>query len=257
MVGKHGPDPTQWFVPPTPTPTFTFTSTSTPVNTTTATFTPVPPTPTMTATPVPKKKARKPAKKHAKKVVEDHSHDVTEDVSDEPAPPPKKPEPPQPPERKPICNASALPNAVMELDPNETFMTAQSLGALTNAGLQVNGTLTKVLNLPDTASADAYKVDPNLESADLDVDVYAFTTTTPFLAVLDCYTHVVGRPNPIYQENNYQLEIYNESLKLVGSSKLNDPVESVEVEETGTKFYVVIYGVDGTGGNYRLTLTPK
>jgi hypothetical protein len=211
----------------------------------------------MTATPVPKKKkAKKPAKKHPKKVVVDHSNDVTDDT-EEPAPPPKKPEPPQPPERKPICNSAALPNAMVELEPNETFMTAQTLGSLTSQGLQVHGTLTKVLNLTDTASADAYRVDPNLENADLDVDVYSFSTTTPFLAVLDCYTHVVGRPNPLYQENNYQLEIYNESLKLVGSSTQNDPVESVEVEEAGSKFYVVIYGVDGTGGNYRLTLTPK
>jgi hypothetical protein len=143
------------------------------------------------------------------------------------------------------------------VEPNNTFSIAEDLGPLASQGLQVNGTLEKVAQSPDTASADAYKIDPKVETTDLDVDVYTFTTSSPFLAVLDCYSHIVGRPNPLYHEENYQLDIYNESFEMVGSSHQNDPVESVEISGSG-KFYVVVYGVDGTdGGNYRLTLTRK
>jgi hypothetical protein len=263
LVGAHGPDPTQWFAPPTPTPTFTATPTSTPVFTATptATLTPIPPT--MTPTPVPKKKAvKKPAKKHVKKHAKENIQEVTDDSNDELADPPEKkpagPPPPEPPERKPICNAPTLPSAVMELEPNNTFIAAQNLGALLSGGLQVNGTLLKVVQAVDTTAADVYRVDPKVENADLDIDVYAFTSSSPFLAVLDCYTHVVGRPIPLYHENNFQLEIYNETFELVGRSAQNDPVESLEIAGSGNKFYAVVYGVDGTdGAPYRLTLTRK
>jgi hypothetical protein len=248
MAGSHGPDPTQWFLPPTPTPTFTPTHTATAVYTATPTFTftfTATATATMTATPVPKKTVKKAPKKIAKK----------------PTPIPKKKAPPPPivaPELKPICTGPNLPSAVMKSGANNTFSTAQDLSTLTSQGLQVKGTLSKVVHAADTAAADAYKVDPNLVNADLDVDVYTFSTSSPFLAVLDCYSHVVGRPNPLYQEENYHLEIYDGAFQLVGSSNQNNPVESVEISGVGTKFYAVVYGVDGKdGGGYRLTLTLK
>src|SRR5579872_3142734 len=119
MMGSHGPDPTQWFAPPTPTPTFTATSTFTSTSTATATATATS-TSTPTPTPVPKKKARKkPVKKHTKIPL----HDVTEDLGDDPTPSPQKPEPPQPPERKPICNAPTLASAVAEVEPNNSSST--------------------------------------------------------------------------------------------------------------------------------------
>lgn len=243
LTGSRGTDPTQWFAPPTPTPTCTATSTSTPEFTLTATPTATltsTPTATFTATPVPKKKA--PKKKPAPKPTPTFT----------PIPPP------EPPALKPICNAPSLPSAVAEVEPNNTFATAQDLGALTAAGLQVKGTLEKVARAADTATADATKVDPKVETTDMDVDVYAFTASTPFLAVLDCYSHVVGRPSPLYHEENYHLEIYNDAFEMIGSSNQNNPVESIEMTGTGSKYYVVVYGVDGTdGGNYRLTLTRK
>ena len=143
------------------------------------------------------------------------------------------------------------------LGTNHTFLTAQSLGALTAAGLQVTGTLSKVVQTADTAAADAYKVDPNVESTDLDVSVYSFTTGTPCLVVLDCYTPIVGRPDPLYHDNNYQLDVYNDAFTLLGSSHHSDPVEAVEVSEASKIFYVVVYGVDGEPGGYRITITPK
>jgi len=245
MTGSHGTDPTQWFLPPTPTPTFTPTNTATAVFTPTATFTytfTATATATMTYTPVPKKVAKKAPKKKA-------------------APPPKKKAPPPPivaPEMKPICTGPNLPSAVAKTGANNTFATAQDLSTLTGQGLQVKGTLTTVAHAADTAAADAYKVDPNLANSDLDVDVYTFSVSSPFLAVLDCYSHVQGRPNPLYQEENYHLEIYDANFQLVGSSNQNNPVESVEISGTGNKFYAVVYGVDGKdGGSYRLTLTLK
>ncbi len=255
MIGSHGTDPTQWFAPPTPTPTFTstFTATSTSTGTPTMTFTP---TATMTATPAPKKKiAKKHTSKPKKKWKPEKEVEADEDV-EEPKPKPTL-LPPQPPEKKPICNAQSLPSAVAGLGTNHTFLTAQPLGELTAKGLQVNATLSKVVQTADTAAADAYKVDPNVESTDLDVSVYSFTTASPCFVVLDCYTHVVGRPDPLYHDNNYQLDIYNETFTLVGSSHRNDPVEAVDLSDLGKTFYVVVYGVDGEPGAYRLTINPK
>jgi len=147
---------------------------------------------------------------------------------------------------------------VEEVEPNDSFAAAQDLGELTAAGLQVKGTLLKVVHAPDNATADAYRVDPKVVSQGLDVDVYAFTSSTPFRAVLDCYSHVVGRPNPVYHEENDHMEIYNESFESVGNSNQNNPVEAIEITSPGSKFYVVVYGVDGEdGGKYRLTLTRK
>ena len=73
------------------------------------------PDPIPTPTPAPVHKKKKTAKKH-----------VT-------APPPKKPAPPPPPvapEAKPICNAPSLSTVVAESGTNNTFATAQNLGAL-------------------------------------------------------------------------------------------------------------------------------
>ncbi len=250
LAGSRGPDPTQWFLPPTPTPTCTMTSTATATNTVTPTVTPtftLTFSPTPTDTPVPKKKASKKARH--KKILPTPTPTIT---------PTPTLAPPEPPALKPICNSPALPNVVEKGESNNTFATAQDLGALTSPGLQVKGSLSKVFHAPDTASADAYKVDPGVDTAALDVDVYTFTTSSPFRAVLDCYSHVVGRPNPVYHEENYHLEIYNESFESVGSSNQNNPVEAIEITAPGNKFYAVIYGVDGEdGGKYRLTLTPK
>ncbi len=250
LAGSRGPDPTQWFLPPTPTPTCTMTSTATATNTVTPTVTPtftLTFSPTPTATPVPKKKASKKARH--KKILPTPTPTIT---------PTPTLAPPEPPALKPICNSPALPNVVEKGESNNTFATAQDLGALTAAGLQVKGTLEKVGRAADTATADATKVDPKVETTDLDVDVYTFTASTPFLAVLDCYSHVVGRPSPLYHEENYHLEIYNDAFEMIGSSNQNNPVESIEMTGTGNKYYVVVYGVDGTdGGNYRLTLTRK
>jgi hypothetical protein len=175
-----------------------------------------------------------------------------------PTPTSTPPPPPEPPALKPICNSPALPSVVEEVETNDTFATAQDLGSLAAGGLQVKGTLSKVAHTADTATADAYKVDPKTPTADLDVDVYAFTANSPFLAVLDCYSHVVGRPSPLYHEENYHLEIYNESFEMIGSSNQNNPVESVEIAGSGSKYYAVVYGVDGVdGGSYRLTITRK
>lgn len=211
----------------------------------------------MTATPVPKKKKapKKPVKKHARKAVKNTENDITEDIDEDSTP---TPTPLPAPEIKPICNSAALSTAVGELEPNNSFATAQDLGTLTAQGLQVNGTLEKVVNTLTSAAADAYKADPKVENADLDVDVYSFTAPTAFLAVLDCYSHVLGRPNPVSHDENYHLDIYNASFELVGSSDQNNPVEAVEIAESSNKFYAVVYGVDGTdGGSYRLTLTLK
>jgi hypothetical protein len=252
LAGSRGADPTQWFLPPTPTPTSTATATA--VNTATATATATS-TPTMTATPVPKKHPKKPVKKRDKKAVVHAETEVTEDIDEEPA---ATPTPLPAPEIKPICNSAALSAAIGEVEPNNTFATAQDLGTLAAQGLQVNGTLEKVVNAETAAAADAYKVDPKVENADLDVDVYSFTAPTAFLAVLDCYSHVVGRPNPLSHDENYHLEIYNASFELVGSSNQNNPVEAVEIAESSNKFYAVVYGVDGTnGGSYRVTVTLK
>ncbi len=244
LTGSRGTDPAKWFLPPTPTPTMTFTSTYTATFTATATFTftaTATPTATMTSTPVPKKKkmARKP-----------------------PPPPPKKkkgppPAPILPPEPKPICNGPALSGAVIELEPNNTLPTAQSLGDLNAAGLQVNGTLSKNAGITTLGAAEGFKIDPKVENPELDVDVYSFTTSTPFLVVLDCYTHVVGRPNPLYEEANFQLEVFDESFVPAGSSLTNDPVEAVELSEPGKTYYVAVYGLYGKNEKYRLTITRK
>jgi hypothetical protein len=216
-------------------------------------------TPTATATPIPKhKKApKKPVKKAKKEKVVSWGTEVTND--EEEAEPTPKPTllPPEPPEKKPICNARALTSAAAGLGSNHTFLTPQNLGALTIEGLQVKGELIKVVQTADTAAADAYKVDPNVESTDLDVAVYSFTSNSPFLVVLDCYTHVQGRPDPLYHDNNYQLDVYNDTFQLIGSSHKNDPVEAVEISDTSKVFYVVVYGVDGEAGNYRVTISPK
>jgi hypothetical protein len=259
LTGSKGTNPTKWFEPPTPTPTFTatFTATSKSTATGTATFTP---TATMTATPVPKKKpSKKAVKKKTKKVAQRHPQEVTDDTDEEPIVEKKAPPlaPPQPPERKPICNAPSLSTVIEEVEPNNTFATAQNLGDLTSAGLQVKGSLTTVVNLKDMVAIEGYKTDPHVETSEIDRDVYSFTTSSPFLVVLDCYTNVMGKPNPLYNEPNYQLEVYNESFVEVGKSLDNDPVESVEISDPGKTFYAVVYGVDGTGGNYRLTITRK
>ncbi len=175
-----------------------------------------------------------------------------------PTPTPVPQAAPAPPDLNPICNAHTLPSAVAELEPNNIFGAPQDLGTLTSPGLQVNGILEKVAHAADTAAADFFKVDPRMETTDLDMDVYTFRAATPFLAVLDCYTHVLGRPSPLNHDNNFQLLIYNESLDVIGSSTQNNPVQSVEISESGFKYYAVIYGVDGTdGASYRLTITPK
>jgi hypothetical protein len=262
LAGSRGPDPTRWFTTPTPTPTCTATSTPSATATATPTVTPIPPTPTLTATPVPKKKpSKKSRKKHAKKAAVKSDVENTEDMDLEPTATPveKATAPaPAPPDISPICNAHTLPSAVAELEPNNTFGAPQDLGTLISPGLQVNGLLEKVAQAADTAAADSFTVDPRMETTDLDLDVYTFTASTPFLAVLDCYTHVLGRPSPLNHDNNFQLAIYNESLLMIGSSTQNNPVQSVEISESGYKYYAVVYGVDGTdGSSYRLTITPK
>ncbi len=262
MVGSRGPDPTQWFTTPTPTPTCTATSTPSATATSTAVATSTPtPTPTQTATPVPKKKApKKKPRKHAKKPVLNLENEVTDDIDQETAPTPT-PLPqvaPAPPDLNPICNAHTLPSAVAEVEPNNTFGAPQDLGTLVFPGLQVNGALEKVAHAADTAAADSFTIDPRMETTDLDLDVYTFTASSPFLVVLDCYTHVLGRPSPLSHDNNFQLAVYNESLLMIGSSTQNNPVQSVEISESGYKYYAVVYGVDGTdGASYRLTITPK
>lgn len=242
LAGQRGTDPTQWFAPPTPTPTFTATATSTATDTATATATATPP-PAPTATPVPKKKTVKktapPKKKQAS------------------VPTPKRPEPPLPPESKPICNSAALPSAVSEAEPNNIFDAAQDLGTLTTAGLQVNGFLSKVGVDGDGTTGDTFKNDLRVDTSPVDNDVYKFTANSNFLVVLDCYTNVVGKPKPIYNDDDYQLEVYDASFTQIGSSIHDDPIESVEVSTPGTVFYIAVYGFGGKNGKYRVTVTRK
>ncbi len=249
MAGEKGPNPILWFATPTFTPTTTFTPTETVTPTLTPSITPTStptftstPTPIPTPTPAPVHKKKKTAKKH-----------VT-------APPPKKPAPPPPPvapEAKPICNAPSLSTVVAESGTNNTFATAQNLGALESPGLQVQGSLRQLANVTDPAQVQAYKIDPKTATTDLDVGVYSFSSTTAFMVVLDCYSGIIGKPNPIYEQDNYRLEVYNELFELVAISYDNDPIQAVETSSPGQVFYAVVYGMFGKPGNYKLTITPK
>jgi len=233
MTGKYGTDMTSWFASPTPTPTATlvFTATATDSATSTATCTP---TLSPTRTPLPKKPvAKKPAPKPTPK----------------PAPPRATPTP------RPICTVAAVSAATGENETNDVVFEAQDLGVLGAGEWVVRGSLTNVGSNAVGMASDAYKFDPKVPDPENDRDMYEFSSEVGGFDVwLDCYTNKPGRPNPVLEDRDYQLELYDGAFNLLAASRQGDPVEHIRHEGGGKTFYVVVYGFDGMPGPYRLVI---
>lgn len=232
MTGKFGTDVTRWFAPPTPTPTATAVFTLTPTATSTASSTSTD-TPTPTRTSVPKRKpvVRKPAPKP------------------KPAPPGATPTP------RPICTVVVDTAGVEENETNDVVYEAQDLGVLGAQEWVLRGSLTNIGSNAVGMSSDAYKFDPKVPDAENDRDMYEFVSEVGGFDVwLDCYSKNPGRPNPVLNDRDYQLELYDASFNLLASSRQGDPVEHIRHAGGGKTFYVVVYGFDGPPGPYRLVI---
>lgn len=244
MTGKYGTDVTTWFASPTPTPTMTSTPTSTPTPTETATSTStatVTATPTVTPKPFPKRRV------------------VSRRLPSRPkpttTPTPKPAAPVATPTPKPLCTVAVSSAPIAEVEPNDVVYESQDLGNLGAGEWVVKGTLSTVGSNAVGMSSDAYKFDPKVPDPENDRDLYEFGTEVPGFDVwLECYTNGSGRPNPVLNERDYQLELYDAAFNLLASSRQADPYEHIRYEGPGSVFYVVVYGFDGPPGPYRLVI---